>query len=182
MGRMFNFLHPQPVDRARPVAEQSVRHEQPALPALASPPTGRNPPAPASAPIRFTASYGLREYSAVVRQHLAAVLAQRGMAHRRLGPGTWLLMALLIPPIFLFKKLRVGDCRFEIDARGLTRHSRAGTLALAWREVSAVHCYGGAYLVAKPGGGAMPLPYRCFSADERRRFDGWIAASVRAVQ
>lgn len=36
MGAMFNFLHPQPVGRGRPVAEQAVRHVQPALPALVS--------------------------------------------------------------------------------------------------------------------------------------------------
>lgn len=179
---MFNFLHPQPVDRPRPVAEQSVQHVHPALPALAPPTTGRAPIATPGAPIRFTVSYGLREYLAVLREHLPAMLVQRGMAHQGPGPGPRLLMALLVPPVFWFKKLRVGNCRFEIDAHGLARHSRTGTLALAWHEVGAVHRYGGAYLVAKARGGAMPLPYRCFSADERRRFDGWVAASVRAMQ
>ncbi len=173
---MFSFLHPRRAAEPRPAAVQSIRQELRALPPLTARPPHISMPAPSAArnPVRLDVSYGLQEYLQVVRDHLPTVLAERGMAHRRLGWGSRLMMALLLPPIFLLKRWRIGDCRFEIDMQGLTRHSRTGTLTLPWRDVVTVHSYSGAYLVVKPGG-AMPLPYRCFADGERRRFDAWAA-------
>ncbi|MBV8034488.1 YcxB family protein [Roseateles sp.] len=172
---MFSFFHPRPVTDSRPVAEHSVRQTRPALPALAAAP-GIATPAPGTThpPIRFTVDYGLREYIAVVHEHLSTVLAERGLAHERQGLCIRLMLALLIPPIFFLKRWRIGSCRFEIDGQRLTRRSRSGVLTLPWNEVAALHRYSGAYLVATRRG-AMPLPYRCFSAGERRRFDAWTA-------
>lgn len=179
---MFSFFHPTPVTDSRPVAEQSVRQvrqARPALPALTAAGTAARSPGTSRLPIRFTVAYGLREYFAVVQEHVSSTLAARGMARKRQLFGARLMLALLIPPIFFLKKWRTGNCRFEIDGQRLNRLSRRSLLTLPWSEVAALHRYSGAYLVATPRG-AMPLPYRCFSADERRRFDAW-AASIRSA-
>ncbi len=50
-------------------------------------------------------------------------------------------------------------------------------MVLPWREVTAVKRLGNGYLVGKAGG-MMPLPYRCFSDEERQRLERWAAAAL----
>lgn len=171
---MFSFFHPRPVIDARPVAEQAVRQVQPDLPALTATGAATHRPSWSRPPIRFTVDYGLREYVSVVQEHLSTVLTERGLAHKRQSFGLQLMLALLIPPVFLLKRWRIGRCRFEINGQQLTRRSRGGVLIVPWQEVVVLHAYSGAYLVSTPKG-AMPLPYRCFSANERLHFEAWTA-------
>lgn len=186
---MLFIRHPQPVVDSRPVVELSIRCErpEPAEPALLCEAQHDGPaPLPSSAasrsapvadtPIRFTASYGLREYLAVLTDYLPIALRERGRPCERLGWGARLMLTLVATPQFLYKKWRIGDCRFEIDALGLSRQSRSGPLVVPWREVLEVHRLGSAYLVGKDTG-KMPLPYRCFGPGERARFEGWAAAA-----
>lgn len=171
---MVFFRHPKPVVDPRPVAELNLQAERaPQLSAVAL--TARHPPADGrEAPIRFTVSYRLREYLSIVGDFMPIALREAGKHCDRLGLGTRLTLALTAAPMFLYKKLRVGNCRFTIDSRGLTRHSRNGEIVLPWHEVHLVHALSQSYLVRKRSG-AMPLPYRCFTAEERERFDRWAA-------
>lgn len=168
--------HPKPVVDPRPVVTHSIRHEEQAAPALSAQSnwSTHGPGSARETPIHFTAQYNLREYLALVREHLPTALKARGKRSDRIGFGDRLVLFTIVPLIFLLKKWRVGDCRFEIDASGLTRHSRSGPQRLDWRDAVAVHRYEVAYLVATKRG-MMPLPYRCFSTAERERFDRWSA-------
>jgi hypothetical protein len=128
----------------------------------------------ATAPIRFTVSYGLREYLAVLMDYLPVALRESGRPCERLGWTARLVVMLVATPKFLYKKWSIGDCRFEIDGLRLNRQSRSGPIVLPWNEVLEVHRLGGAYLVRKASG-MMPLPYRCFGHGERERFEQWAA-------
>lgn len=190
---MLFIRHPQPVVDSRPVVELSVRCERPKPAELAllceaqntgpaplhelrpSSAASRSVPA-ADVPIRFTVSYGLREYLAVLTDYLPIALREIGRPCERLGWGAQLAVALVATPKFLYKKWRIGDCHFEIDALGLSRHSRSGPLVVPWGQVLEVHRLSNAYLVGKDTG-KMPLPYRCLSRGERARFEGWAAAA-----
>ena len=176
MTRMLYPRHPKPVVDPRPVATHSIRQEQQAsMPLLAPerPPDHWKAPRP-SPVIRFTVRYGLREYLSVVLDHLPVAMQARGRTHQRIGFLSRLAVALLVTPMFLFKRWRVGDCQFELDANGITRRSRRLPITVSWREATAVHRYRGAYLVVN-GRGAMPLPHRCFSEKQRQHFERWIA-------
>lgn len=176
MTRMLYPRHPKPVVDPRPVATHSIRQEQQvSMPLLAPdrPPDHRKAPRP-SPVIRFTVRYGLREYLSVVLDHLPVAVQARGRTHQRIGFLSRLAVALLVTPMFLFKRWRVGDCQFELDANGITRRSRRLPITVSWREATAVHRYRGAYLVVN-GRGAMPLPHRCFSEKQRQHFERWIA-------
>jgi hypothetical protein len=64
---------------------------------------------------------------------------------------------------FFFKKRRMPVCDFVIDEKQIKRTTAAGELVIPWSAVIAVHRYTSGFLVEKSGG-AIPLPYRCFSA------------------
>lgn len=169
---MFFFRHPKPVVDPRPVAELTLQAEATA-PAVAATLTARHAPGgPAEEPIRFTVSYGLREYLSIVMDFIPIAMREQGRSRTRLSFAWRLLLPLLLAPMFLYKKMRVGECHFRIDHQGVSRRSRGGPITSTWRELR-VHRLSQAYLVLKSKGG-MPLPYRCFSEDERRRFDRWI--------
>ncbi|MGQ3093495.1 hypothetical protein [Roseateles sp.] len=121
-------------------------------------------------------SYGLREYLAVLTDYLPIALRETGRPCERLGWGARLMLMLVATPQFLYKKWRIGDCHFEIDALGLSRHSRSGPLVVPWSDVRELHRLGSAYLVGKDSG-KMPLPYRCLGLGDRERFEGWAAAA-----
>ncbi len=178
MGRMLFPRHPKPVVDPRPVATHSIRQEAQALPSLTL--NGAFEPKLADpvldAPIRFTARYRLKEYLSWVQDHLLVVLRERGKPVDRITPGHRLMLRLVLGPMFFYKKWRVGDCRFELDAQGLKRVTRGRPVTLAWRDATAIHRYGSAYLVTTARG-AMPLPYRCFSETERARLERWLAAT-----
>lgn len=178
MGRMLFPRHPKPVVDPRPVATHSIRQEARSLPGLTL--NGAFEPKLAApvldAPIRFTARYRMREYLQLVQAHLLVVLRERGKPIDRLGPGSRLMLALVLGPMFLYKKWRVGDCRFELTAEGLTRSSKGRPFSLAWRDATAIHRYHDAYLVATERG-ALPLPHRCFSDTECARLERWLDAA-----
>jgi hypothetical protein len=172
---MFFSHHPKPAVDSRPAADLTFRAES----------AKRNSNAGGLAPpICFTVSYSLFEYLSIIGDFtLVAIREETGKDVDRVGPGARLLMALVVGPTFLYKKLRVGTCRFIIDSQGLTRLSRNSKIVLPWHEVHSVYALGKGYLVRKRSG-AMPLPYRCFTVEERARFDRWArgATDVIALQ
>jgi len=182
---MFFFRHPRPVVDPRPVVEQTVRDACVAkattatlvapLTSASLPPVQTGAGAIEEAPIRLLVRYRLGEYLSVVLDHLPFAVEQMTGGRKRAGWATRAMLVMVATPAFFYKKWRVGDCRFEIDGRALVRRSRTERLVLPWSEVVDVHRYRGAYLVAKQGG-AMPLPYRCFSAEQRERFERCVAS------
>ena len=182
---------PMPVGRRRAVAEMTVAWKQVAaiepshvfeiegdardagLPAVLARDSGLEPP------IRFTVVYRMREYLALLHEHLPASMRKwelaRGKRPRQelnwsSRVGIRLLLPLIGVPGFLLKKRRMPVCDFTIDAAGIERRTRDGTLHVAWTDVVQVHRYAQAYLVDK-GSGGLPLPYRCLDAAQRAAFE-----------
>jgi hypothetical protein len=101
-----------------------------------------------------------------------------------LPSGKWLdriAIVLLGTPAFLYKRSSVGTCVFRIDAERVERRSKAGTLAKPWSSVTVVHCLSEAYLVEFERG-AMPLPYRCFSPEQRAAFEAFVPSDKLGAQ
>jgi hypothetical protein len=128
--------------------------------------------------ISFSVDYSLAEYLSFTRDFgHQLILGDSGSAGKRtIGQRASTLLfngavAVLAPPIFLFKKHAVGACEFEISCAGIVRRSKAGEFSAPWSEVKAIHQLSKAYLV-QIDKGAIPLPYRCFSNSERGEFEG----------
>lgn len=120
--------------------------------------------------ITFEVRYRLGEYLAFLRARVGDEL--RAQAHskgRTLSRGALLCssatLAVVGTPMFFYKLLRVGSCRFTIDREGIRRASKSGDLQLSWRDVVSVHEYPVGYLIAKRTG-AMPIPRRVLSAPQ----------------
>jgi hypothetical protein len=125
--------------------------------------------------IRINVSYQLIEYLSFLNDHLLVVvndeLRKKGKpATTRVGWFTRAATMLIGPPALIYKRRRVGDCEFLIDEHRLLRRSLDGELDTPWSDVKTVYRYSKCYLVEKQEG-AMPLPYRCFSLEQRTSFD-----------
>jgi len=81
--------------------------------------------------------------------------------------GMW--VALIGTPVYFVKKRRMPRCAFRIDAQGIERTSRAGTLARAWVDVNGVRRYRRGYLLTFARG-ALPIPYRCLDMQQDADF------------
>lgn len=81
-------------------------------------------------------------------------------------------VALLGPPLFFFKRRRIGRCAFRIDAAGIRRTSLTGTLVRAWAEIDGVRRYRQGYLLMM-GRGGMPIPYRCLDRKQQATLRRW---------
>lgn len=87
-------------------------------------------------------------------------------------------VALLMTPIFLHKRWRMGSCGFKIDHEGIERVTALGNLTKSWRDVVAVHRYTQGYLMVFSAG-AMPIPYRCLDAAQAQRLRALVASRPR---
>ena len=124
-------------------------------------------------PIEFSVKYRLSEYLRIVQAHVLATAIPKDMGRfqRALHLG---LLSVVATPVFFYKSWRVGVCSFKIDSAGITRHSKGGTLTVAWSEVVAIHRYDPGYLVAKDKG-AMPIPFRVLSPEQLSGLSAWFA-------
>jgi hypothetical protein len=89
-----------------------------------------------------------------------ALLACGGLALACLPAAVGAWVALIGTPVFLYKKRRMPHCAFRIDAAGIERTTRAGTLARSWAEIRGVRRYRRGVLLMYAQG-AIPIPYRC---------------------
>lgn len=101
---------------------------------------------------------------------LGTALALAGLIALASHPATlrfW--VPVLGTPIFLAKQRRMPSCAFRIDAAGIARTSRRGTLVRAWPDVAAVRRYRRGYLLLLHKG-AVPIPMRCMDHAQQEAF------------
>ena len=127
-------------------------------------------------PIRVEVDYHFAEYRTIVGEFMPRALKNRRPPVDGSRPWNkpWaekLVLAVILRPVFWFKKRRVGRCAFEFTDAGLSRTSKDGKLTRTWKQVAVVHRLSAAYLIELEEGGAMPLPYRVFGPAERAAFD-----------
>ena len=126
--------------------------------------------------VHVDVDYRFDEYKAIVNEFTPRALKNKLPVVDPNLPWNWpwvgrLAFAVVLPAIFLFKKIRVGRCSFEFTDSGLSRTSKGHTATRSWMQVAAVHRLAGAYLIEFEEGGAMPVPYRVFGATERAAFE-----------
>ena len=137
-------------------------------------------------PLRFHVNYRLGEYFSLVSSHVISELTRRKIEQ---GKKISLLdvfilrscLCLFIPPIFLFKVLKVGSCDFNFDEAGIVRSSKGGDLVVPWSEVVAVHEYSAGYLFAQDDG-AMPVPLRVLTDEQRSLLKSYIVRHQLSVR
>ena len=121
--------------------------------------------------IVFVVRYERREYLALLAEYAPAAAARkRNPAHAgtrptSLGPGGRLLLTVVGSLVFWWKRLRIGDCHFSVDARGIRRRSRSQEVCIAWTEVLAVRKLRHAWMIELDRG-ALPIPIRCIPAGQ----------------
>jgi len=117
--------------------------------------------------VKFSVAYTRTEYVSIVSEIVTAQLAsQRAAAGKPAkAPGMFAraLMVAILSAAFAYKKRKMPVCDFTINAGGIERITRMGTLTVPWSAVVAIHRCAQGYVVMKKNGG-MPLPYRCFDA------------------
>jgi YcxB-like protein len=127
--------------------------------------------------ISFSVSYGLREYLSFVRDHLPAMLEMMVAEGKvkRMPSKLWYPVFLVGSTVaFFYKKHRMPVCDFVIDEKEIRRTTRGGTLVVPWSDLIAVRRYSRGFLLDKGTKGAMPLPYRCFSAEQMAAMEGLV--------
>ena len=132
--------------------------------------------------LEIAVSYRLGEYKQVLRELVASEFSQKvdGTGPFRFwnGPSAGnLVFALVVPLIFFWKKARVGDCVFSFSTVGMSRVAKGRAATRKWAQVKHVRRFSEAYLIELEEGGAMPLPFRFFSAAQRARFEALLQES-----
>lgn len=131
--------------------------------------------------VQVRVNYHLGEYKRVLRDFIPICYSRAGKVPNKLFPWNWkifdgAIFSLLVPPVFWLKKARIGECVFTFSTDGLSRTCKGRTGTRTWQQVKTVHRLSGAYLVELKAGGAMPVPYRVFTATERVVFEKLIAS------
>ena len=132
--------------------------------------------------IRVEVEYGLTEYKSIILESLPRAMKNRVAVNRNLSWNKpWIeraVLAVVIPPVFWLKKLRVGKCLFEFTPEGLSRTAKGYTASRTWSQVAAVHRLSAAYVIELREGGAMPVPYRVFTPSQRTALESLIPTHV----
>jgi hypothetical protein len=130
-------------------------------------------------PFSIDVGYQLREYLSVVldfAQYMGNVRSRDAFVHplpfqtEPLGILLKVGLVLTAIPIFFYKVIRIGRCRFDFSESGLIRHSRSRTLEFPWTDVLYVYSLSKVYFIMKKAG-ALPIPYRCLSSSQRDQLE-----------
>jgi hypothetical protein len=126
--------------------------------------------------VEVVVEYHLAEYKRVLLEFIPLALARETKKPNRLLPWNWpyvekAAFALMVPPVFWLKKAMIGACVFTFDESGISRASKGRIGRREWSQVKAVHKLSEAYLIELKEGGAMPVPYRVFTAEGRESFE-----------
>lgn len=128
--------------------------------------------------------YTRAEYVSIVSEiamaQLACQRAAAGKPAKRPGIFSRGLMVVMLSAGFAYKKRKMPVCDFTISADGIERITRMGTLTMPWSAVVAIHRCALGYVVMKKTGG-IPLPYRCFSAEQASTLAALIESRERAL-
>jgi len=147
-------------------------------------------PASASPPqstIAVTVEYRLTEYLRTIQDVVQVDLHRKAVAKGKHRPGepqglSWFVKLPLImigSVAFFYKVSKVGTCRFMIDATGIQRSSKLGTLDVDWSEVVSVLRLREVYLLQMAIGG-LPIPYRCMGEPEMAAFERLAAGKLNS--
>jgi hypothetical protein len=128
-------------------------------------------------PITFRVRYRFSEYRSMVEDHMPTAMRELGRTPGKPNVLSTFALRVFLWGLFQYKQSRVGECRFEIDAEGLTRHAKGREKRFAWSEIAALHRYREGYIVALAKGG-MPLPHRCLFDGESERMERWWRAAA----
>lgn len=131
--------------------------------------------------IKIDVTYQLAEYRQLLHDVIAMDMATGNAQTNPASPWNWpivqkVVLAIVVPPIFAWKMLRVGRCAFVFSAAGLSRTSKGRTAFRTWDQVKHVQRLQAAYLIELVEGGAMPIPFREMDTEKRQQFERLLAS------
>lgn len=131
--------------------------------------------------VEIDVSYQLSEYRQLLHDVIAMDMATGNVQTHPASPWNWpivqkVVLAIVVPPIFAWKMLRVGRCLFVFSSAGISRTSKGITASRTWDQVKHVQRLQAAYLIELLEGGAMPLPLREMDTAQRRQFEHLLAS------
>jgi hypothetical protein len=134
---------------------------------------------------RVVVKYRLREYLQVLSDFVPIERHRREQLNGKSKSDnpkkmTWLTKSLLFTVgsvAYFYKVIVVGKCSFTINADGVKRMSKGGTLNADWSEVVEVLKLSGVYLIQKANG-AMPIPFRCMTNEECAEFERFAGSKL----
>ena len=131
--------------------------------------------------IEIDVSYQLAEYRQLLHEVIAMDMVARNEHLNRASPWSWpivqsVVLAVVVPPIFAWKMLRVGRCAFVFSAAGISRTSKGRTAFRTWHQVKHVQRLQAAYLIELVEGGAMPIPFREMDTEQHQQFERLLAS------
>jgi hypothetical protein len=131
----------------------------------------------------FTVVYNRAEYLSVLRDYAEHELARSASAAGGPAPRFDKLSRAIQTVVgslsFWVKQRRRPENRFRIDAEGIKRVNRLGTVVRSWEQIERViHCREAYLLISQKG--SMPLPYRCFGTAERAELESMLLSKTRS--
>jgi hypothetical protein len=112
----------------------------------------------------FDVVYRVSEYRQFVFEYVREV---KGAAPGFVGR---ILISAMAVVVFAVKKSKMPLCSFSIDPSGIRRRTASGEYFVPWKRVKRALRYAPGYLFELDRG-AMPVPYRCLSDDQRALLD-----------
>ena len=133
--------------------------------------------------VNVKVAYQLGEYLSVLLDFLPFALTAKKLSKPvrevetptvSAGLLTRISVWVVAPVVFFYKLARLGACNFSFHDKGFSRQSKRGTLDVQWDEIERVFRFSRAYLFVKKQG-AMPVPYRCLTPDQRTGLESLLA-------
>jgi hypothetical protein len=125
----------------------------------------------------FTVVYNRAEYLSVLQDYAEHELARRASVTDGPAPRFDTLsraIQIIVGSLsFWVKQRRMPENRFLIDAEGIKRVNRLGTVVRSWEQIDRVIRCREAYLLVSQKG-SMPLPYRCFGTTARAELESML--------
>lgn len=72
--------------------------------------------------------------------------------------------------VFWLKMQKEGTCVLEFDERGFSRKSKSGESSMAWENLKSIQELKNIYLLVGQNKGSVPIPKRCFTAEQNELF------------
>jgi hypothetical protein len=129
--------------------------------------------------VEFAVRYRLGEYLKFVTEHAFDTQEELRSLHGLKRLLSRIALRIVATAGFVYKSSRVGRCDFIIDAAGVSRRSKGGPGSVPWSKVKALHTYSLGFLIELESG-AMPIPFRVLSTEQRGHIIRWAAEHLVA--
>jgi hypothetical protein len=122
--------------------------------------------------IEVSVKYSLDDYYKIIADHVPNAVRENSRKSSALG--AW-ITCKVVPTISCLVAVLNGKLKptyhFTVSSEGVRRSGGARELFVTWSEIKKVRNYGTNFFMELEKGGALPLPYRFLSKEQRDILD-----------